>query len=73
MIKKMLKAMKGAVLVSFVEGGGFLLARGLELFADSPRSKTARLIAGMPPGLTVYDPSVTFNGTTITLTYQGVF
>jgi hypothetical protein len=58
------------VAVSAIALIGGLISCSLEPSTDSSIVKTASLPAGLPAELAVYEPRVTFDGTTTTLTYN---
>jgi hypothetical protein len=58
-----------AVCAAVIMGWG-LLSCTLEPTADSPANRAIDPpVEGMPEGLTIYEPSITYDGTTTTLTY----
>jgi hypothetical protein len=50
--------------------GGLFISCSLEPSSESPRGKVVDPVAGMPSAFTIYEPSVTFDGTTYTLSYD---
>jgi hypothetical protein len=57
-----------AVCAAVVIGWG-LFSCTLEPSADSPSNKTVTLLEGIPDGMAVSEPRITYDGTTTTLTY----
>jgi hypothetical protein len=62
MLKKMAKAVVGAVLACSV-GGGFLFSGIFEPSAAFSREKTTKYAAEMPSGVVLYELCITFDGT----------
>jgi hypothetical protein len=65
----MINREKMIVVCAAVIMGWGLFSCTLEPTADSPANRAVDPVLGMPDGLTVYEPSITYDGTTTTLTY----
>ena len=67
----MISKMKKMICVcAVIISGWWLFSCTLELSADSPGDRAVTLAAGMPAGLTVYEPRITYDGATFTLIYD---